>query len=67
MTRRHRQSTTRQLAEAGLFKQAVCSGRVQRFGVELDEVLALYNAPPGPDTLGEELKRPSASPASPKE
>jgi len=57
LMRRHRSHDTRQLAEAGLFKQAICSalwseqtvdrdvesGRGQGVRSELEEVLAIYN------------------------
>jgi hypothetical protein len=58
MLRRHRSSTTRQLAEAGLFKQAVCSAVFNNSAAELDEILALYNAATqAPIHSVEELKR----------
>lgn len=58
MLRRHRSSTTRQLAEAGLFKQAVCSAVFNDSAAELDEVLALFNArTQAPMRSVEELKR----------
>jgi hypothetical protein len=58
MMRRHGARTTRQLAEAGLFKQAVCSAVFNGSPVELDEVLTLYNARTrAPITTVEELKR----------
>jgi len=43
MMRRHGSSTSRQLAEAGLFKQAVSSAVFNNSAAELDEVLAVYN------------------------
>ena len=41
--RRYRYHTTAQLAEAGLFKQAVCSALWNEKPEELEEVLAIYN------------------------
>jgi hypothetical protein len=58
MMRRHGSQTTRQLAEAGLFKQAVCSAVFNGSPGELDEVLSLYNArTQAPISSVEELKR----------
>jgi hypothetical protein len=58
MLRRHGSRSTRQLAEAGMFKQAVCSAVFNGFPGELDEVLSLYNArTQGPIASVEELKR----------
>ena len=58
MLRRHGSRSTRQLAEAGLFKQAVCSAVFNGSAAELDEVLSLYNArTPAPIASVEELKR----------
>jgi len=58
MLRRHGSSTTRQLAEAGLFKQAVCSAVFNDSAAEMDEVLALYNSrTQSPMRSVEELKR----------
>jgi hypothetical protein len=58
MLRRHGARSTRQLAEAGLFKQAVCSAVFNGSPGELDEVLSLYNARAhAPIASVEELKR----------
>ena len=58
MMRRHGTRSTRQLAEAGLFKQAVCSAVFSGSPAELDEVLTLYNArTQAPITTVDELKR----------
>jgi len=58
MLRRHGSRSTRQLAEAGLFKQAVCSAVFNGSSGELDEVLSLYNArTKAPIASVEELKR----------
>ena len=58
MLRRHGSHTTRQLAEAGLFKQAVCSAVFNGSPAELDEVLSLYNArTEAPIASVDELKR----------
>ena len=58
LLRRHRTSTTRQLAEEGLFKQAVCSAVFNGNAQELEEVLALYNAKiPVPVRSVDDLKR----------
>ncbi len=43
LLRRYRTFSTRQLAEAGLFKQAVCSALWNGKPEELEEVLAVYN------------------------
>ena len=43
LMRRHRSQGTRQLAEAGLFKQAICSALWSDAQGELDEVLAIHN------------------------
>jgi len=43
LMRRHRSDTTRQLAEAGLFKQAICSALWNQRPGELEDVLAIYN------------------------
>jgi hypothetical protein len=58
MLRRHGSHTTRQLAEAGLFKQAVCSAVFNGSPEELDEVLSLYNGRTQASIASvEELKR----------
>jgi len=58
MLRRHGSRSTRQLADAGLFKQAVCSAVFNGSPGELDEVLSLYNArTQAPIGSVEELKR----------
>ncbi len=41
LMRRHGSASTRQLAEAGLFKQAVCSAVWNENAPELDEVLSV--------------------------
>ncbi len=43
LMRRHRSLGTRQLAEAGLFKQAICSALWSASKEELAEVLTVYN------------------------
>ncbi|MGA2974263.1 MAG: hypothetical protein ABSF77_03035 [Spirochaetia bacterium] len=43
MMRRNGSASTRQLAEAGMFKQAVCSAIYKGAPQELEEVLSLYN------------------------
>jgi hypothetical protein len=56
--RRHRGSSTRQLAEAGMFKQAVSSAVYSGVSQELEEVLALYNKnTTAPMSSVEDLKR----------
>ncbi len=58
MLRRHGASSSRQLAEAGLFKQAVCSAVYNGSAQELDEVLAVYNkGTSAPMRSVDELKR----------
>ena len=58
LLRKHRLQTTRQLAEEGLFKQAVCSAVFADNARELDEVLSVYNARvPIPVRSVEDLKR----------
>jgi hypothetical protein len=58
LLRRHRSASTRQLAEAGLFKQAVCSAVFAASDRDLDEVLSIYNArTTAPIGAVEELKR----------
>ena len=56
--RRHRGSSTRQLAEAGMFKQAVSSAVHSGAPQELEEVLSLYNKKTtAPMRSVEDLKR----------
>jgi hypothetical protein len=56
--RRWRGSSTRQLAEAGMFKQAVCSAVQSGSPQELEEVLSLYNQKTSaPMRSVEDLKR----------
>jgi hypothetical protein len=43
MLRKHGSRSTRELAEAGLFKQALCSAVYGKSPQELEEVLSLYN------------------------
>ncbi len=43
LMRRHSSQGTRQLAEAGLFKQAICSALWSGKSGELEEVLTVYN------------------------
>ena len=58
LARRHGSSSTRQLAEAGLFKQALGSAVFNGSAQELDEVLAIYNqGTTSPVRSAEELKR----------
>ena len=58
LLRRHGTSTTRQLAESGLFKQAICSAVFGDNASELEEVLTLYNKGiPTPLRSVEDLKR----------
>jgi len=58
MLRRHGSWSTRQLAEAGMFKQAVCSAVYSESPGELEEVLSLFNArTKAPIASAEELKR----------
>ena len=58
LLRRYRSASTRQLAEAGLYKQAVCSAVFGAADGELDEVLTIYNArTAAPIRSVEELKR----------
>jgi len=58
LMRRHRSLSTRGLAEAGLFKQAICSALWNERSEELEEVLAIYNQKtPVPVRTVEELKR----------
>jgi hypothetical protein len=58
LLRRHGSQTTRQLAEAGLFKQALASAVFSGSAQELEEVLALYNQGTStPVRSTDELKR----------
>ncbi len=58
LSRRHGSSSTRQLAEAGLFKPALASAVFSGSEQELAEVLAIYNQGTGaPVRSAEELKR----------
>jgi hypothetical protein len=58
LLRRYGSSSTRQLAESGLFKQALSSAIFSGSPQELEEVLALYNQGTGsPVRSTEELKR----------
>lgn len=58
MLRRHGSQSTLQLAEAGLFKQAVCSAVFSDNPQELEEVLAVYNQrTEAPVRSADELKR----------
>ncbi len=58
LLRRYGSRTTRQLAEEGLFKQAICSAVFNGSEQELAEVLALYNRRiPSPLASVEDLKR----------
>ena len=58
LLRRHAAHSTRQLAEAGLFKQAINSAIFASRPEELEEVLALYNQKTSsPAGSVEELKR----------
>ena len=58
LQRRYGANSTRLLAEAGLFKQALCSALFNGAPDELDEVLSLYNQRAGaPVRSVEELKR----------
>jgi hypothetical protein len=58
LLRRHAALSTLQLAEAGLFKQAINSALYASNPQELEEVLALYNQKTGsPAGSVEELKR----------
>jgi hypothetical protein len=58
LLRRFRSASTRQLAEAGLYKQAVCSAVFGSSDSELGEVLTIYNTRTA-SSIGtvEELKR----------
>ena len=58
LLRRFRSASTRQLAEAGLYKQAVCSAVFGSSDSELGEILSIYNASTAsPIGTVEELKR----------
>ena len=52
LMRRHRSHTTGQLAEAGLFKQAVCSALWSGRPEELEEVLSIFNQQDGDSARG---------------
>ena len=43
LIRKHRSHATGQLAEAGLFKQAICSALWSGKTEELEEILSIYN------------------------
>ena len=58
LQRRYRSFSTRQLAEAGLYKQALCSATWSGKPEELEEVLGVFNArTPVPVRTAEELAR----------
>jgi hypothetical protein len=58
LLRRYGSASTQQLAEAGLFKQAVCSAVFSASSAELDAVLSVYNSrTTAPMQTVEELKR----------
>jgi hypothetical protein len=58
LLRRYRSHTARQLAEAGMFKQAVASAVFDGSVAELDEVLQVYNGrTKSPVRTSDELKR----------
>jgi hypothetical protein len=58
LLRRHGSQTTRQLAEEGLYKQAINSAMFADSAQELDEVVAIFNAKTSsPVRSVEELKR----------
>ncbi len=58
LLRRHRSSSTRQLAEAGLYKQAVCSAVFGSSDDDLKEILSIYNSrTASPIGTVEDLKR----------
>jgi hypothetical protein len=58
LMRQNASRTTRQLAEKGLFKQALCSALFAGNDNELAEVLALYNKGTGSSVASvEDLKR----------
>jgi len=58
LLRRYRSYSSRQLAEAGLYKQAVCAAVADESPQELDEVLSIYNQKTVvPVGSAEELKR----------
>jgi hypothetical protein len=58
LLRRHGSHTARQLAEAGLFKQALASAVFSGSAQELEEVLAVYNqGGASPVRSTDELKR----------
>jgi len=58
LLRRYRTSSSRELAEAGLFKQAACAAVADQNAQALEEVLSLYNQKtPVPVGSTDELKR----------
>jgi len=58
LLRRHGSAPTRALAEAGLYKQAICSAVFAGSDAELAEVLSIYNSRSGnPIPSVEDLKR----------
>ena len=58
LLRRYRSASTRQLAEAGLYKQAVCSAVFGSSEEGLQEILSIYNArTTSPIATVEDLKR----------
>ncbi len=58
LLRRHASQSARQLAEAGLYKQAISRAIFDDSAQELEEVLAVYNQESGaPARSVEELKR----------
>ena len=58
LLRRHGSQSARQLAEAGLFKQAICAAVFSGSAQDLEEVLAIYNQGAGsPVRSTDELKR----------
>ena len=58
LLRRFRSSSSRELAEAGLYKQAACAAVADEDAKALEEVLSLYNQKtPVPVGSTEELKR----------
>ena len=63
-----RSASTRQLAEAGLYKQAVCSAVFGSSDNELSEILSIYNArTTSPIGTVEDLKRTFGVSGLPKE
>ena len=58
LLRRHGSASTRRLAEAGLYKQAVCSAVFAGSDAELNDVLSIYNSrTTTPIQTVEDLKR----------